>query len=221
MPKLFRLVIAAIISVCFLLAFIVFAPVFAIDCKGDATCQQLNQEIEKLQQDLELSIKATSPLEEEVRKLDARIRSIQATIAKAKKDAEALALSIEEREEDLSDSYALFAHRVRERYKRSRSFSPLIVILSSNSASQLARELVYRQSIEARDQQLINNLGNEILELEEDKKKLEDDQVRLAALQEQIDKQAAFFKKEIEGAKAYQQQLQGKTCMLMSIHWAR
>lgn len=186
--------------------------VFAEDiCNSIEECEQ---QIASLTRDLQSSVSATTNLEKQVSDLNARIKNIQAGISRAKAKVEELGRSIEERESRLAKQYLLFTERVRGQYKRLASFSPLYLIFSSGSASNFTRELAYQQSIQQQDQQIIHSIGSEIIQLEQDKKNLEAEQIRLAALQKELDVQVAFFKKEIAGAKKYQQQLQGKIAVL-------
>lgn len=188
--------------------------VFADDCSGNSECQTLQQQINDLSRDLQSSVNATSNLESQVSNMDKKIKSIQASITKAKQEAELLSRSINEREDRLANQYVIFQERVREYYKRLMSFSPLHILLSTSSASNLTKQFAYWQSVQQQDQQIIHGIGGDILNLEKDKKYLEAEQIRLAGLQKQLDVQVAFFKKEIAGAKKYQQDLQGKIAAL-------
>lgn len=190
---------------------LMFKPLFYVSADeiGD-----IQNEIEKLSKDLEASVNATTPLEKELKSLEARINSAKAGIAKAKNEAAALAVSISEREEALVYHYQIFSNRVAESYKRGRTFNPLSLFLSSQSANQLTKDLAYQESARAQDDRLIRSLSEEINKLSEDKQKLESDQVRLAVLSEQLDEQADFFKGEVAKAKSYQSELSGKIAAL-------
>ncbi|AKM80982.1 MAG: Sporulation protein [Candidatus Pacebacteria bacterium GW2011_GWF2_38_9] len=190
---------------------LMFKPLFYVSADeiGD-----IQNEIEKLSKDLEASVNATTPLEKELKSLEARINSAKAGIAKAKNEAAALAVSIGEREEALVYHYQIFSNRVAESYKRGRTFNPLSLFLSSQSANQLTKDLAYQESARAQDDRLIRSLSEEINKLNEDKQKLESDQVRLAALSEQLDEQADFFKGEVVKAKSYQSELSSEIAQL-------
>lgn len=190
--------------------------VFAVDCQGDEQCKTLQAEIDKIQSDLSASVNATKPLEAQVSSLDSRIKAAQISINVAKAQAVALAKSIEEREATLADKYIVFSERVRASYQRSRTFNPLVILLSSKSASEFTHEMAYRRSIEQNDKNAIKEIGTDIVTLEADKKKLEERQVQLASLQKQLDAQAETFRKDIAGAKSYQATLQGKIASLSS-----
>jgi len=175
---------------------------------------QLEQEKNDLEHLLKLSADATTPLEKQVQDFDARIKKAQAGITAAQKQATDLGTTIQERELKLAVQYKVFAQRVAARYKRKAWDSPLLMFLNSGDAALLTQDLAYRQSIEAQDNRVIHQVGSEIKDLEEQKKNLEVTQKRLDILQKELDKQAAFFRKEIQGAKAYQQDLAGKIASL-------
>ncbi len=188
--------------------FILFKPgIFSVRADEISDLQTQIDELAKLKA---MSESATTPLEKEVKNLEARINSARAGIEKAKKQAADLAISIENREKDLVYHYQIFANRVAQSYKRERTFNPLSLFLSSQTASQLTKDLAYQESARAQDDRLIRSLSEEISNLSADKKKLESDQVRLAALSKQLDVQADFFKGEIAKAKSYQKELSGK-----------
>lgn len=188
--------------------------VFADDCSENSECKNLQQQINDLSRDLQSSVNATTNLESQVSSMSKKIASIQAGITKAKQEVDVLGRSIGEREDRLANQYVIFQGRVREYYKRLMSFSPLHILLSTTSASNLTKQFAYWQSVQQQDQQIIHGIGGDILQLEKDKKEMEAEQVRLASLQKQLDTQIAFFKKEIAGAKRYQQDLQGKIAAL-------
>jgi len=210
----FRKIIFSLFSLALIIVVLFFNPFFFVNAEDCDSADSCTVAIEKLSKDLEASKNATTPLEKEVANLEARINSAKAGIAKAKKQAQELATSIEKREGDLTYHYKIFANRVAQSYKRERTFNPLTLFLSSQSANQLTKDLAYQESARAQDDRLIRSLSEEIIKLNEDKKQLESDQARLAALSDQLDKQADFFKGEISKAKTYQSELSGKIAAL-------
>lgn len=184
-------------------------PIFALN-----EVDSLQREIDELEKLKKLSEDATTPLEAEVRNLDNRIKNAQAGIASARREVEELSVSIDEREEDLSGYYQLFTERVRSQYKQLRVISPLVIVAGTADAGQISKRLAYHSSIRAQNEELIAEVTEDILQLESDKKELEERQVLLASLQKQLDAQADFFKGEIAKAKDYQKQLSGKIAEL-------
>lgn len=175
---------------------------------------EIQQQIDELEKMKKMSEDATKPLEKELATLEQRIKSAQNGITTAKKNAEQLAKDITKREDDMAQQIGIFSYRVAERYKRLRTTSPLLIVLSSQNASEITKDLAYKNSAENQDRTIITAIGEEISQLEIDKKKLEDDQKKLASLQVQLDAQAKFFEKEIKNAQAYQQQLSGQIAQL-------
>lgn len=177
--------------------------------------EEIQQQIEELERMKKMSEDATKPLESQLTDLENRIKTAQNKIAQAKKDSETLAENIEKREEDLAVQYMLLSKRIAEQYKRSRVASPLLIFFSNNNdAAKVTKDLAYRNSVEAQDNRLITGISGDIENLESDRKKLEDDQVRLAALQVQLDGQADFFRVEVNKARSYQQSLSGQIAQL-------
>jgi len=175
---------------------------------------ELQQQIDELEKLKQMSEQATEPLQQELDNLENRIASAQAGIESARQEAVNLSENIEEREEELAIQYVVLSKRIGEQYKRSRTLSPLLIFLASNTAATATKDLAYRNSVEAQDRQLISSLGSEIEQLEADRTELEQRQVTLASLQEQLDEQADFFRNEIASARAYQQELSGQIATL-------
>lgn len=204
-----------IVLVFIILAFLLFSlSSFTQGVKAIDEVDKIQQQIDQLDELKKLSEAATTPLEAEVATLESRIRSAQAGINSAKVQATELATSIEEREEDLAYHYQLFANRIAESYRRIRSYNPLVLIFTSQSAATLTKNLAYQESAKVQDDRLIRSISEELKQLASDKKELEETEVRLAALQVQLDGQAAFFKEEIEKARSYQAELSGKIAEL-------
>lgn len=182
--------------------------------RAEQTVESLQAQITELEKLKQLSESATQPLEKELTGLEQKIKSAQNGITAAKAQAVVVAGNIKKRETDLAVQYSVFSHRIAASYRRARTFSPLTMILSSQNAASLTKDLAYQSALQAQDNNIIRSLGKDIAQLQADKQKLEQDQIKLAALQKQLDGQAVFFRKEIAGAKAYQQDLSGKIAAL-------
>lgn len=187
----------------------------AIDCSStNLPLDQIGMCIEELNKQLGLSRAATAPLESEIKRLDASIKSLQNQINAAAAKQKQLEREVAEREEKVAEHYVLFGKKIRELYKSLRGSSLLVQILSSVGSGKLNREIAYQGTASDVDKQLILGLSNEIVSLEKDKKRLGEQKVKLASLQENLDKQVSFFKKEVATAKSYQQDLSGKIAAL-------
>lgn len=176
--------------------------------------EEIEKQISDLTNQLQQSQAATTPLEAEVAKLQKQIASIQSQIKQYEGEIQELGQDIVSREKKIKTQYLILGAKVRDYYKKTRFYSPLLTLLSSQSAGELTRELTYKEATADEDKELIVSITREIMQLETDKKRLESDKVRLAALQKKIDGQKAFFEKEIAGAKKWQQELSGKIATL-------
>jgi peptidoglycan hydrolase-like amidase len=169
--------------------------------------EELQKEIDELEKLKKMSEDATSNLERSVEDLQNRIDNAQAGINAAQAQSQKLSKDIEQREKDLALQYTILNERVAAHYKRMRIFNPIMVFFANQDVSNLAKDLVYYSQAQAQDTNFIDKISAEILQLEQDKKALEQRQVQLAAMQEQLDEQKKFFEKEIAGAKEYQETL--------------
>lgn len=184
-----------------------------IQVKADEI-DDIQKQIDDLQNQMELSVKATTPLESEVEKLSKQVSAIQAQITASGVRIKELEESIVERDEKIEAQYIVLSAKVRDLYKKSRFFSPFLMFVSSHSAGELTRGLAYKSAVTDEDKNLIVMITADILKLEEDKAKTEADRAKLAGLQTKLDAQKAFFEKEIAGAKKWQAELSGKIASL-------
>ena len=198
-----------LVSLVFAFTLVKTPAIFAVDPVED-----LQQQIDDLEHLKQLSVNATKPLEEELSGLESRIKSARNGIAVAKNKSIELAADIDQQEEELAIQYLILSKRIAEQYKRTRSFSPFMTFLATQNAAKFTKDMAYRSSVKAQDNRLIESMSQSIEQLEADRVKLEQDQVRLAALEKQLDEQADFFRVEIKGAKDYQQDLSGKIASL-------
>jgi len=182
--------------------------------------EELQTEIDKLSASLEMSRRATTPLEAELSRLRAQLASIQAGIDKAKADLRNLELSIAEREKEFGQNYVLLAERAASFYKASRQQPNLFILFSNGPSAAAMRDLFYRRVATDRDKNAIAEISINLIRLEADKKKAQEEKVKLDALQVKADKEAKFFEKEISGAKAYQAQLSQQISSLLAAKFA-
>ena len=162
--------------------------------------EDLQKQIDDLEQQLELSRNATTPLEAEVKNLEAQLDSIVARIGVLQKQ-------LAESEEDLEFQKKVMARTVRNFYMGSFVDIPLLTILASNDATDALRLITFQQESSREDKQIIRNISEQIA-------KLADDRRRLSSASAQINKQSQFLKGEIASAKAFQSELEGKIAAL-------
>ncbi|MCA9369754.1 hypothetical protein KC686_01210 [Candidatus Woesebacteria bacterium] len=176
--------------------------------------EELQKQIDELENLKQQSESATKPLESEIASLEKKIRSARAGVESAKKEAVELAESIDDRELDLAVQYEMLTLRIADQYKKARTFSPLMLVIASQDAANITKDLAYRNSVKAQDNKLVQSISSDIVQLEKDKQTLEQNQVLLANLQKQLDSQQAFFEEEVLKAKVYQNDLAGQIAAL-------
>lgn len=176
--------------------------------------EDIEKQMADLQSQMELSVKATTPLEGEVANLNKQLNGIQAQIKQSEVRLKELEVSIKERDRQIASQYIVLSAKVRDLYKKTSRFSPFLVFASSHTAGDLTRGLAYKAAARDEDKNLIVSITRDILKLEDDKQKIENDRARLAGLQKKLDTQKAFFEKEIAGAKKWQSELSGKIAVL-------
>lgn len=178
----------------------------------------LGKQIDELRRALEMSQAATRPLESTLAKLDSDISRIKAKIAELSAAAAQKEVEVAEGEKQLILQQRILESRVRSLYKKNLFNLPALSlqVLFSGDISQTIRQIGYQKSLVNDDKKVIADIVIKVKELEEKKASLDREKIQLAAAKEAIDKEAEFFRKEISGAKNYQQELQGKIAELSS-----
>lgn len=168
----------------------------------------INKKLEELNKARRMSVEATKPLESTLKKLESDLAQIQAQVKNIETDLMVKEKKIKEGESQLKEQEELFEKRTRSFYIKSSNRIPALELLAGNSAiGEMTRHLAYRQAAIDLDKKIIANLVDFIVNLETKKKELEIQKVKLSAIKAETDKQAAFFKKEVAGAKSYQENL--------------
>lgn len=172
--------------------------------------EDLQKQIDTLNKEWAQIEKATKPLEGQLQALQRQLAQIQAQIDALSANIKNKQKELDAREEKIALQQALLETRVRSYYIRSFLSSPMLVILSSNESGDLLRDLAIRQSATKEDRKVISSITKEVENLLVEKEKLEQDKVKTAALQAQVDKNATFINGEVEKAKKYQAELTSK-----------
>ncbi len=183
----------------FFLTFSLFFVLITSDTRADEL-DDINKQIGELTQALSQSQAATTPLEEQVRGIQQRVAAIEQDILNKK-------LSINKGYSDLEKQTDKLNTAIRNYYIKSHYNSPILIFLTSNSASQITRLLAYQKAAADQDKQIITNIALTINDLEKRKRNLESEQTRLASTKAQLDK-------IIKEAKLYQGVLSGQIAQL-------
>lgn len=187
--------------------FVVFKfSVFALSdkcSKGTIAYGDLDACISEIQREVDALRPAQETNQKELSDLKKKITSIQAQIKSLIRQVNDLAKNIDSREQDLAVQQELLETRVRSYYILSRQYSPILVFLSSRSATDLTRQLVLREQAAVDDREIIGNLSNQVIQLKNDKKTLEISKVGLQSAQTQLDSRAGFLEKEVAKTQTY------------------
>lgn len=181
---------------------------------GDALIDCLGRQVSDLQNQLQMSVNATTPLEGQVAGLSKQLASIQSQITAAQQKMLVLSAGISDRDAEIKSRYVLFGQRVRKYYKDSQSqlsfWEFVRKIDSSATLNEFLLNMAYAQRVANQDKDYIVAVTQDIIGLEKDKKQVEDNKIKLAALQVKLDTQKKFFDGEIAKAKTWQAQLQSQ-----------
>lgn len=172
--------------------------------------EDLQNQINELNKARESSVKATKPLEGQLNSLKLQLQQIQASLNNLSLNIQKKQKEIDIREENLVDLTAIFNERVAEDYKNLYSYNPIGFLLGQ---SRLSDKLYHLKTIN-QNREIIRSISNEVVSILTDKESLEKDKIKLAAFQEQVDKNADFLGGEIKKAKDYQADLSGKIAEL-------
>lgn len=188
----------------------IFIPVFAIlifsslflginKARGDEL-DDINKQINDLTQALSQSKAATAPLEAQVNSIKNRVAFIEADLIKKKADIDKSYKNLAKQTDELNVA-------IRNYYIKSYYNSPLLIFLSSDSASEITQILAYQKAATDQDKRVITNLALLINTLEEKRAILQSEQTKLATAKVNLDK-------IIGDAKNYQTEISGKIAEL-------
>lgn len=166
-----------------------------VDCNNINSLNEagLSKCIDQLSDAKAQSEKATKPLEDQIASIRARITYIQNDLVVKERNIEQGYKNLEHQQEILNET-------IRDYYIKSSYNSPLLLLLSTDSVSELTKVLGYQKATADRDKAIITNIVVSISSLEERKKALEIEKVNIAAVKEKLDK-------VVGEAKAYQASL--------------
>lgn len=186
----------------------------ADDC-NQACFDELTKQIDDLKRALDMSITATNPLEKNLDKLKTNLDNIRQRITSIEKDIVTKENEVKEGDELLVLAEELLGQKVRSLYKSSSAFGPyrLFFLLSQNLPAAV-RQFGYQKKVIENDRDTIVKVVLYVKDLEEKKKNLESEKVRLAKIKKDTDEQAASLEKVISGAKKYQAQLSSQIAVI-------
>ena len=160
-----------ILLICFLSISTLLTSYFTLHNSISADeLEDISKQIADLAKAREMSISATAPLESQLGQLNKRLASIQSQINQVAdkisgKEAELAKLEadIVQSEKDLAVGKFILAKTVRAQYIRLRTNFPLAILLSSQTAQDLGRQLGYNLILAKLDREVIAAISAEIL----------------------------------------------------------
>jgi len=172
----------------------------ASDCSNPDDCQKKIEECQKI-------IAAYTPahttnkkqlaaLQKQLKNTEGLIKADEIQLKKLEKD-------IFDREVKLEYERKIFNSKVRRYYIRRSQLSPFLLLLASENAAQLTRELSYRTAAANEDKKIITNISRSLKKLEEDKVKLEKNKGWLDQSKKKLAQQTNFLKGEVEKVENY------------------
>lgn len=167
--------------------------------------EDVEKKLSDLKHALQLSIAATTPLEQNLSKLEKNLAEIRSKIEIIEKDVAQKEQQVKEGEKLLILAEELLGEKVKKIYKASTQFTASgVLFLLNNNLNNSLKLFGYQKAIISSDRDTIVKLVLYVKDLEQKKKDLENEKSRLAKIKEETDVQSAFLNKEISGAKKYQ-----------------
>lgn len=167
----------------------------------------IGKKIAELQEALSSSQKASAPFEAQLVTMKKELDGLTASVSRIEGEINVKKKDIEKGYEELSSQQDIFNKSVRAYYIKSYYFSPLLIFLSSDDAQDATRVIAYQKKNTEHDKSTITSIAIKILDLEERKRKLEDEEKRLSTIKVTLDRERGEVEKLVAGAKSYQSTL--------------
>lgn len=177
----------------------------AQDCGSNLDCQ-----IAQIQREIDALAPAHETNKKELANLNKQLADLQARITSLSKQLTALEKQINGREEDLAYTQIVFNEKTSNHYKFIRTYDSVMSFLSSATASEAFREITFKEIAAQRDLQTIGQYAQNLVDLKNDKQKLEKNKQNLAAVQKKVDQRATFLQGEVDKTEKYLDQLSSK-----------
>ncbi len=176
-------------------------------CSGIEECQRKITECQKL---IEISAKSTAPHEQKMKALESDIAALDANIKQLDLQIGIKKNQIASSEKNLDAKQIVLEKYVRDFYKKDYSSDLeylLTAVFAGNNLAETVRGLGYRQALMNSERQVIVSVVLEIVNLADDKKKLEESQVWVAQKRSVVEAVLAPIRDLVKRSKAYQSQL--------------
>ncbi len=186
------------------------------ECSNPATLNlpAIERCLNEIQKAYEMSVKATKPLESQLQSMQTQITGIKERVKSIENDIEIKKENINEGYKNLEKQEKILERTIRDFYIKSYYNSPIVAFLSSQSAKEITRTLVYQKAATDQDKAIITNIALSITDLETKKQNLESEQTRLAVVKAGLDEESEKIEDIVKGARAYQSVLSGQIAKL-------
>lgn len=178
---------------------LVFILPFVKNVYGDEL-DDINQQLKDLKTAYNQSKAATAPLESQLNHIKDRVAFIEKDLINKK-------ISIDNSYKNLEKQQEILYAAIRNFYIKSYYNSPIVAFLSASSASEITQLLAYQKAKTDQDKVIITNIVLSITDLEEKKRNLEAEEIKLSVTKAALDK-------IVTEAKVYQANLSGKIAAL-------
>jgi SpoIID/LytB domain protein len=192
-----------LLSLFFLCIFLLITSFIIVPKSLSDQVDDIQKQINDLTTSLNMSINATKPLESQINDIQQRINVIEQDLVIKKKD-------IDDGYTNLAKQQQILNATIRDYYIKSYYDSPLLILLSANSASEFTQILGYQKANADRDKAIITNIAITINDLKNEKIALENEETSIAAIKNKL----AVI---VNGAKAYQTTLSNQISQLSAL----
>lgn len=166
--------------------------------------------LERIQSEIDQLKPAHEYNKQELSDLRNQINSLEKRIAGVSYQLELTELDINQREEDLAYTRAVFEEKTSNHYRFLRMYNPILPFISSIDASEAFREITIRAKAASEDVQTMEGLAQDLIKLREDKQSLEQNSQNLAAVKSRVGERAEFLQGEVEKTESYLTELSSK-----------
>ncbi|HLC94806.1 MAG TPA: SpoIID/LytB domain-containing protein [Patescibacteria group bacterium] len=182
--------------------------------KGDEL-DDINSQLEKLKRELDQSQKATAPLETTLTQLEKDLARIRSRIGYLKKEIARREKEVQAGEEALLAQKILLNERTKMYYIHARKMGTMLfALVSDDNTATSFQNFFYQKTLVDQDKDTIVKTVVHIKNLEEKKRNLEFEKIRLADIEKEVDKQSVFLSGEVTKAKKYQAELSSRIAVL-------
>jgi len=176
----------------------------------------LDEQIAQIAKEIADLEKAIAPLKSESGELKQKISSAKSQIISTEKSIADIGQKLIDKEADLKVQELLLNQRIKRYYINSKKFNPFLIFISSKESSDLLRQYSWYQSVISQDKNLITQYSSDISNLNNNKKLLETEKVRLAKIKNDLESRFGFLSTEIQKAEDHKKELSKRQQQLIA-----